>query len=102
MSLTVVRSHQANSQDPEWKKKVVIHTGNWGCGTHSEGGRPRHSYPIFVGAFGGNRTLMALIQFIAARFAGVDEIVYHAFDQQGVDACNAAHKLLGACVCCAA
>lgn len=39
--------------------------------------------------------LMALIQFIAAQFAGIDELVFHAFDQSGVDICNAALALLG-------
>ncbi|XP_011270584.1 tyrosyl-tRNA synthetase, variant [Capsaspora owczarzaki ATCC 30864] len=39
--------------------KVVINTGNWGCG-----------------AFGGNPTMMALIQFAAAQAAGVDELIY--------------------------
>ena len=39
---------------------VVIHTGYWGCG-----------------AFGGNRVLMALLQVIAARLAGIDRLVFH-------------------------
>ena len=40
--------------------QVVIHTGYWGCG-----------------AFGGNRTLMALLQILAAGTAGVDSLVFH-------------------------
>jgi hypothetical protein len=40
--------------------ETVIHTGNWGCG-----------------AYGGNPTLMALLQLIAAWLAGIDCLVYH-------------------------
>lgn len=47
--------------------KTVIHTGFWGCG-----------------AFGGNRELMALLQFIAANLAGVDRIVFHAVDDKKI------------------
>jgi len=39
---------------------VVVHTGFWGCG-----------------AFGGNRVLMALLQVVAARLAGLDRLVFH-------------------------
>ena len=39
---------------------VSIHTGWWGCG-----------------AFGGNRVLMALLQILAAKMAGVGRIVFH-------------------------
>ena len=39
---------------------VVVHTGYWGCG-----------------AFGGNRVVMALLQILAARMAGVDRLVLH-------------------------
>ena len=47
---------------------LVIHTGFWGCG-----------------AYGGNRELMALLQIIAARIAGVSRLVFHAFDGQGLE-----------------
>lgn len=40
--------------------RVIIHTGNWGCG-----------------AFGGKPTLIALIQLVAAYSAGIDLLVYH-------------------------
>ena len=40
--------------------QVSIHTGWWGCG-----------------AFGGNRVLMALLQILAAKMAGVGRIVFH-------------------------
>jgi len=39
---------------------VSIHTGWWGCG-----------------AFGGNRVLMALLQILAAKMAGVGRLVFH-------------------------
>lgn len=40
--------------------EVAVHTGYWGCG-----------------AFGGNRVLMALLQVVAARLAGVNRLVFH-------------------------
>jgi len=40
--------------------QVAVHTGYWGCG-----------------AFGGNRVLMALLQVVAARLAGLDRLVFH-------------------------
>lgn len=45
--------------------RTVIHTGFWGCG-----------------AFGGNRTLMTILQALAADLAGV-EVVFHTFDGAG-------------------
>ncbi len=56
---------------------VVIHTGFWGCG-----------------AFGGNRDLMALLQLLAAQMAGVDRLVFHTFDQTGMQALERARTLL--------
>lgn len=41
---------------------VIIHTGNWG-----------------TGAYGGNKTLMAILQMLSARVAGIDALVYHTF-----------------------
>jgi len=46
--------------------RTTIHTGFWGCG-----------------AFGGNRTLMTIVQAVAAESAGVD-VVFHAFDEDGI------------------
>lgn len=48
-------------------RPVVVHTGFWGCG-----------------AFGGNRTLMTMLQALAARLAGLQTLVFHAFDEAGV------------------
>ncbi len=47
--------------------RVVIHTGFWGCG-----------------AFGGNRTLMTILQSLAADLVGV-ELSFWAYDEAGVD-----------------
>ncbi len=44
-------------------KPVAIHTGWWGCG-----------------AFGGNRQIMAMLQVLAARMAGIDHLIFHAGD----------------------
>jgi hypothetical protein len=48
---------------------VEVRTGFWGCG-----------------AFGGNRHAMTLLQVLAARLAGVDRVVFYAFDDAGLDA----------------
>jgi hypothetical protein len=58
-----LESQRANGEN----SRVVIHTGFWGCG-----------------AFGGNRELMALLQILAARLAGVDRLVFHTFDAAGL------------------
>lgn len=44
---------------------VTIHTGNWG-----------------TGAYGGNKTIMALLQLAAAKAAGINRFVYHAISNQ--------------------
>jgi hypothetical protein len=46
---------------------VAIHTGFWGCG-----------------AFGGNRTVMTMLQLLAARLAGIDTLVFHAGDRASI------------------
>jgi hypothetical protein len=46
--------------------EAVVHTGFWGCG-----------------AFGGNRTLMALLQLVAAQMAGLSRLVFHAANRAG-------------------
>ena len=63
----------ANRDDPA---PVTIHTGFWGCG-----------------AFGGNRVLMAALQLVAAHLAGVDRVVFHAFDAAGSEAFAAARAI---------
>ena len=54
--------------------EISIHTGFWGCG-----------------AYGGNRTLMAALQIIAANLAEVDELVFHAFNSDGALTVQQAH-----------
>ncbi|HVK78260.1 MAG TPA: hypothetical protein VM734_33375 [Kofleriaceae bacterium] len=58
---------------------VEIRTGFWGCG-----------------AFGGNRVVMALLQIVAARLAGVDRVRFYAFDADGARAAAAAQADLDA------
>ena len=60
-------------------RPLVIHTGFWGCG-----------------AFGGNHTLMALIQMVAAATAGLDRLIFHTFSAGGRSHLAAARRLLGA------
>jgi hypothetical protein len=52
----------------EGVKDTVVHTGFWGCG-----------------AFGGNRTLMALLQIMAAHMAGLSRLVFHTVDRAGTN-----------------
>jgi hypothetical protein len=59
--------------------EVVVHTGHWG-----------------TGAYGGDRELMAMLQLIAARAAGVQRLVFHAFDAAGAEPCRAALARLDA------
>jgi hypothetical protein len=49
--------------------RTIVHTGFWGCG-----------------AFGGHRVLMAILQILAARLAGIDRVVFHTFDAAGMRA----------------
>jgi hypothetical protein len=44
----------------------IVHTGNWG-----------------TGAFGGHRVLMALLQLLAARIAGLERLVFHSREGGG-------------------
>lgn len=54
---------------------VVVHTGFWGCG-----------------AFGGNRVLMAMLQLLAAKMAGVDQVAFHTGESAGAVALDAARQ----------
>jgi hypothetical protein len=63
------RNHKENQEhtkinvkeDSVQKPRVIIHTGNWGCG-----------------AYGGNISIMSCLQIAAAHLAGIDKIIYHA------------------------
>lgn len=59
------------------KCRTVVNTGFWGCG-----------------AFGGNRTLMTMLQALAADLADV-QLVFHAFDAAGVDLAGDAWQRYG-------
>eukprot|EP01119_Soliformovum_irregulare_P019631 TRINITY_DN6265_c0_g1_i2.p1 TRINITY_DN6265_c0_g1~~TRINITY_DN6265_c0_g1_i2.p1 ORF type:complete len:357 (-),score=93.25 TRINITY_DN6265_c0_g1_i2:33-1103(-) len=56
--------------------KVRIHTGNWG-----------------TGAFGGDKTIMALLQMMAGWMAGIDSLIYHTFDRNGTEAYERAQRI---------
>lgn len=56
---------------------VVVHTGFWGCG-----------------AFGGNRVLMTILQLVASRMAGLDQIVFHTGESAGTAAFDAALRMM--------
>jgi hypothetical protein len=64
-----------------WNKnqppQVVVHTGFWGCG-----------------AYGGNRVLMALLQLLAARLAGLGRLVVHTGDATGSQVLQQAKRTL--------
>ncbi|CAG8652449.1 11854_t:CDS:2 [Funneliformis mosseae] len=47
------------------KPRVIIHTGNWGCG-----------------AYGGNVSIMSCLQIAAAHLAGIDKIIYHTVGKE--------------------
>jgi len=57
---------------------TVVHTGNWG-----------------TGAYGGNKALMALLQVLAARLAGVDRLVFHTHTAEGTAGLRAGMEVLG-------
>jgi len=53
--------------------KTIIHTGNWG-----------------TGAYGGNKVLMAYLQFLSAAAAKIDALVFHS---PADDSCRKAYQL---------
>ena len=57
---------------------TVVHTGNWG-----------------TGAYGGNKALMALLQVLAARLAGVDRLVFHTHTPEGTAGLREGVETLG-------
>lgn len=60
-----VAMEQTRSANPS--AGTIIHSGFWGCG-----------------AFGGNRTLMTMIQLLAASAAGVGQLVFHTGASAGL------------------
>ena len=47
--------------------EITIHTGFWGCG-----------------AYGGNRVLMTVLQIIAANISGIDRLIFHTVNKDGL------------------
>ncbi|MFO0662211.1 MAG: hypothetical protein U0165_20635, partial [Polyangiaceae bacterium] len=79
-ALTVAKagfSAVAQESSEAGAKRIELHTGHWG-----------------TGVYGGDRVGMALVQLIAASLVGIDEVVFHAFDQQGVAHVQQAEKYL--------
>lgn len=58
---------------------ICVHTGHWG-----------------TGAYGGDRVLMAMLQFLAARAAELDRLVFHTVDRAGAEPCREALARLDA------
>lgn len=63
---TGFRAAQIDAEIAAGPTSTVVHTGHWG-----------------TGAFGGNRVLMAVLQIVAARLAGIHRLVYHTVDGAG-------------------
>ncbi|CAF1283587.1 unnamed protein product [Didymodactylos carnosus] len=76
--LNVMKSRRSSSAGSSLK--TIIHTGWFGCG-----------------AYGGNRTLMLILQIIASRLAQINEIVFHTltddFKQEIIDADSCVKEL---------
>lgn len=68
-----LESIRGRAEAPE----VVVHTGFWGCG-----------------AFGGNRTLMTILQVLAARLSRLDRLVYYTVDKKGTEDFKQAMEIL--------
>ncbi|KAJ3220245.1 hypothetical protein HDU67_003260 [Dinochytrium kinnereticum] len=58
--MATTRRNSLEKKQKKWTPKVILHTGFWGCGS-----------------FGGNKTVMAYLQMVAASAAGVDELHMH-------------------------
>ena len=63
---TGFRAALLETADLAGASRAVIHTGFWGCG-----------------AYGGNRTIMTMLQLLAARLARVPSLVFHSGDEAG-------------------
>ncbi len=61
----------------EGSARTIVHTGHWG-----------------TGAYGGNRVLMAALQLLAARWAGLDALVFHTVTEAGMEPLNEARALV--------
>jgi hypothetical protein len=70
-------ARRESGRDRPQPPAVVVHTGFWGCG-----------------AYGGDRTLMALLQLLAGRLAGLSRVVFHTGDAAGSRAFAEASRAL--------
>jgi hypothetical protein len=66
IATTVFTGFAAARAEGGGEVRTIVHTGHWGCG-----------------AYGGNRVLMAALQVLAARMAGIDRLVFHTADSAG-------------------
>jgi len=72
-----MKATEAESRLKAPAENVEIHTGFWGCG-----------------AFGGDRSLMTLLQLLAARLAGIDRLVFYTGAQSEVIAFEDGRSIL--------
>ncbi|MBW4620767.1 MAG: hypothetical protein KME17_15605 [Cyanosarcina radialis HA8281-LM2] len=68
---------QIESSSHSTSAAAIVQTGFWGCG-----------------AYGGNRILMALLQLLAARMAGIDRLVFHTGEAKGSKNLATAREIL--------
>lgn len=73
--ITAFSGFRAAALDNDESQKVRLNSGFWGCG-----------------AFAGNRTLMTVIQLVAASLAGVD-LRYWTGDSSGAEVAKKAHEV---------
>lgn len=66
-----------NQKNLKYKKPLVIHTGNWGCGP-----------------YGGNKFIMFLMQIIAANMSKIDELVVHTHSKKEFEYAHQMYKKL--------
>jgi hypothetical protein len=76
---TGFRAARAEAEAEVGEVATIVHTGHWG-----------------TGAFGGNKILMAILQLLAARLAGIDRLVYHTVDASGAEPYQEAQRRLRA------
>ena len=117
----VVMAEQRGVEEEQEPRPVVIHTGNWGCGqSHPIQPTTRRLRLVCAavavlavidsprvyccrlcvcvlcsGAFGGNVTVMALLQMVSARLAGVSRLIHHTVTHDNTLKYREAQRLYG-------
>lgn len=66
-----------NRNTSNQRVKTLVHSGWFGCG-----------------AYGGNRTIMIVLQIIAAKIAGIDKLIFHTVTSDYQEDINAAEGFL--------